>query len=81
MKRKRPFSLGLDALGINARLAFRSAVRLNRIVLSYLTNNSDMLGFWVLPSSFIVYVHPTLAHTFDLDYPAIYFHVIGIDRR
>ena len=40
----------------------------------------DVLGFGIFPSRLIVYIHPTLAHTFDLDYPAIYFHVIGIDR-
>ena len=43
-------------------------------------DNSDVLGFWVLPSCLIVNIHPAATSALDLNRSAIYFHVISIDR-
>lgn len=50
-------------------------------ILPCLFYNSDALGVGIFPSRLVVYVHLALAHTFDLNCSAIYFHVISIDSR
>ena len=69
----RPFSMGWDALGFN--------VQCGLIVVSCLFHYPDIVGGGIFPSGFIVNIHPTSAHTLDIDCLAIHVDVIGIDRR
>ena len=42
-------------------------------------DNSDVLGVGIFPSHLIVNIHPTSAHTFDLDCSAIHIDLVSVD--
>ena len=50
-------------------------------VLSLSTDYPDVFGFGILLPRLVVNIHPALTHTLDCYCPAIYFHVININRR
>ncbi len=43
-------------------------------------NHSDVLGVGIFLPRLIVNIHSASAHALDCDCPAIYFHVIRVDR-